>query len=83
MNLGKYTLTLLAQGETYPLEFDGSVAEPGWNDLGQFQLEQGEAQVVVSDETSGNVVIADAVRWRPLFDTKESLPDQLTQTTNK
>ncbi len=65
LNLGNYHLTLLAGGETYPLEFDGSVAEPGWNDLGRFVLQEGETQVVVTDETSGNVVIADAIRWRP------------------
>ena len=65
LNLGDYNLTLLAGGETYSLEFDGSVAEPGWNDLGQFELGEGEVQVVVTDETSGNVVIADAIRWRP------------------
>jgi len=46
-------------------QFDGSVAEPGWNDLGRFVLQEGETQVVVTDETSGNVVIADAIRWRP------------------
>ena len=67
LDLGKYNLRLLAGGQTYPLEFDASVAEPGWNDLGQFDLHQGETQVVVTDETSGNVIIADAIRWRPFL----------------
>ena len=72
MNLGVYNLTLLAGGETYTLEFDGSVAEPGWNDLGQFELDEGETQVVVTDKTSGTVVIADAIRWRPSLSDKQS-----------
>ena len=72
LNLGNYNLTLLADGETYLLEFDGSVAEPGWNDLGQFELHEGETQVVVTDETSGNVVIADAIRWRPSLSDNQS-----------
>ena len=55
-----------AGGERRKLEFDASAAESGWNSLGEFELPVGEARVLVSDETSGRVVIADAIRWRSL-----------------
>ena len=63
---GSYDLTLDAGGEQRELEFDASAAESGWNSLGEFELPAGEARVLVSDETSGRVVIADAIRWRSL-----------------
>jgi ABC-type transport system involved in multi-copper enzyme maturation permease subunit len=61
--IGTYDLSLRAGGEERSLEFDGSIAEAGWNTLGDFDLSQGEAKVIVSDESSGLVVIADAIRW--------------------
>ncbi len=63
---GTYDVTLDAGGEQRQLEFDASAAEPGWNSLGEFALSAGEARVLVSDETSGRLVIADAIRWRSL-----------------
>lgn len=60
---GTYDLTLRADGEARPLEFDGEAAETGWNELGEFYLPAGEARVEVSNQTSGRIVIADAVRW--------------------
>lgn len=63
---GTYDITLDAGGEQRQLEFDASAAEAGWNSLGEFELPAGEARVLVSDETSGRVVIADAIRWRSL-----------------
>ena len=47
------------------MEFDASAASIGWNDLGEFSLPAGEVSLVVSDRTSGSLVVADAVRWRP------------------
>ena len=63
-SLGTYDMTLKADGEDRPLEFDGAAAETGWNTLGEFYLSAGEARLEVSDETSGRLVIADAVRWQ-------------------
>ena len=45
---------------------DGAAAEAGWNTLGEFDLPQGEAKVVVSDLSSGRLVVADAIRWQPV-----------------
>ena len=62
--LGTYDMTLIANGEERSLEFDGAAAETGWNTLGEFHLSEGEARIEVSDQTSGRLVIADAVRWQ-------------------
>ena len=61
--LGTYDLTVVAGGEERTVEFDGAAAETGWNSLGEFDLQKGEAKVVVSNQSSGRLVIADAVRW--------------------
>ena len=44
--------------------FDTAQATPGWNHLGTYDLPAGPVQVVVSDAASGDVVVADAVRWQ-------------------
>ena len=62
-SLGTYDLTVVAGGEKRPVEFDGAAAETGWNPLGEFDLQGGEVKVVVSNQSSGRLVIADAVRW--------------------
>jgi hypothetical protein len=62
--VGTYDLTVVADGEERSLEFDAAAAEEGWNTLGEFDLSHGEAKVIMSDLTSGLVVIADAVRWQ-------------------
>ena len=61
--LGNYDLTVISGGKDHPLEFDGAAAESGWNVLGELDLQAGEATVVVSDLSSGQIVLADAVRW--------------------
>ena len=61
---GTYDLALIAGGEERALEFDAAAAETGWNTLGELDLSKGAARVVVSNETSGSVVIADAIRWQ-------------------
>ena len=49
-----------------PIEFDGSIAAEGWNHLGDFDLQSPHVALVVTDQTDGEVVVADAIRWRPL-----------------
>ena len=61
---GTYDLTLIAGGEERPLKLDGAAAARGWNELGEFSLPGGEVRIEVSDQTSGRLVIADAIRWR-------------------
>ena len=48
------------------MEFDGSIAEEGWNHLGDFDLRSTNVALVVTDRTDGDVVVVDAIRWRPL-----------------
>lgn len=38
-------------------------AELGWNLLGSYYFSQGKAKIEITDKTSGNLVIADAVKW--------------------
>ena len=70
-SLGSYDLTLTAGGEERPLEFDAAAAETGWNTLGEFNLSEGEARLEVSDQTSGRLVIADAIRWQSVSEDQE------------
>ena len=63
---GTYDVTLVAGHETRKLELDGAAAEAGWNALGEFELPEGAAKVVVSDLSSGRIVVADAIRWQPV-----------------
>ena len=53
-------------GETTVVEFDADEAVKGWNKLGEFDLEAGEVRVQVSDLTTGEIVVADAIRWTPV-----------------
>ncbi len=45
------------------VDFDAASATPGWNEIDAFDLTAGPVRVAVSDETSGNAVVADAIRW--------------------
>ena len=61
---GSFDLKIVANGEETPVEFDAGAAAIGWNNLGEFSLPAGEVSLLVSNETSGSLVVADAVRWR-------------------
>ena len=63
---GKYDMTLVADGMRQAVEFDAAVSTNGWNELGEFDLEAGPVTLEVSNQTTGNVVFADAIRWEPL-----------------
>ena len=43
---------------------DGGYAGIGWNDLGEFQLPAGKTDIKISNDTTGPIVIADAISWR-------------------
>ena len=64
--LDEYDMRLVANGESTSLEFDGASAEAGWNTLGEFDLGALTVSVVISNRTSGDVVLADAVHWQPV-----------------
>ena len=63
-----FDVKIVAAGEETPVEFDAEAAAIGWNDLGEFSLPEGEVSLEVSNRTSGSLVVADAVRWRPVED---------------
>lgn len=46
------------------IDFDAALGETGWNKLGEFDLPGGEVRLEMSNRTTGEVVVADAVRWR-------------------
>ena len=47
------------------IEFDAADADSGWNSLGMFEVASGTVRVSVTDETDGEYVVADAIRWTP------------------
>lgn len=57
---------LVHNGRKTPLSLDARHAVAGWNDIGVFPLPAGQVRVVISDKTSGDVVVADAIRWQRL-----------------
>ena len=60
---GTWNLVVEDDSGTHDVTFDAAEAETGWNSLGSFELADGEVRVVVSDETDGRLVVADAIRW--------------------
>ncbi len=63
---GEYEMTLVANGKRRAIEFDATASTDGWNEVGEFDLEAGAVSLEVSNKTTGNVVFADAIRWKPL-----------------
>ncbi len=67
---GTYHLTVEDASGSRELTFDAAAAEEGWSSLGELEMAAGEARVVLSDETDGRVVVADAIRFRPVGSTR-------------
>ena len=66
-SLGDYDLRLVdAEGHERQIDFDATAAEPGWNALGDFELDAGQVSLVVTNRTDGAAVVADAIRWTAL-----------------
>jgi hypothetical protein len=78
---GSYDLALRQNGDDRPIEFDAGAAEPGWSSLGDFLLDRGAVEVTLSDDTSGSVVIADALRFVSL-DAPTGSETETTGTTS-
>ena len=70
--VGQFSISLLLDGIAQKIEFDGSVATPGWNDLGDFNLPAGKVSLRISDDNSGAIAVADAIRWRPIGEAPSS-----------
>ena len=60
---GSYQLTVFHDDGEDVVNIDINSAEEGWNLVGTFYLSQGPTKVVLSNETEGRMVIADAVKW--------------------
>jgi hypothetical protein len=45
------------------ISLDYEHAERGWNNLGRFYLSHDTAKVVLTNKSSGRIVIGDAVKW--------------------
>ena len=63
LNLGAYDLELRNGGSSFPIDFDAQGAGVGWAVLGDFDLARGTVEIELSDDTTGRVVAADAVRF--------------------
>ena len=64
---GQYDMKLLVGEREHPVEFDASIAEWGWNHLGNFEVDTPDVRFVVSNLVgSGSVIYADAIRWTPV-----------------
>ena len=68
------TLATLAAAVETTVVFDVDAATPGWNRVGTFELAAGEVRLTVSNRSSGETVIADAIRWTRT-EGPPSLPD--------
>lgn len=60
---GSYDMTLLVGESRIPIAFDATLPGPGWNEVGEFDLPAGPLALAVSNRTSGESVVADAIRW--------------------
>ena len=48
------------------VDFDAGAGHTGWNTLGEFDIAGGPVRVEVTNQTDGQAVLADAIRWRRL-----------------
>lgn len=70
-NPGPYDMHLVSDGTPILIEFDGSAAVAGWNNLGEFELAAGEVRLVVTNRSIAQnddryTIVADAIRWLPV-----------------
>jgi hypothetical protein len=63
---GVWHLTIEHDSGTNETTLDLGQVETGWNSLGSFEIADGEVRVIVSDQTDGRLVVADAIRWVPV-----------------
>lgn len=62
-NYGSYHFMVFHDDGEDDVIIDVDKAEEGWNFLGTYYLSSGPAKVVLSNETDGKLVAADAVKW--------------------
>ena len=54
-----------SNGDEYNLNFNSDTGNEGWNILDKLNLPEGKVTVELSNDTDGNIVVADAVKWTP------------------
>jgi hypothetical protein len=62
---GTWGLEIRSSGEPHEVTFDAANADRGWNLVGAFELPAGDVTVVLGNDTDGDLVVADAIRWTP------------------
>ena len=62
---GTWHLAVGDDASRQEITFDSAAGSEGWNLVGTFDLPQGAVTVELSDETDGDIVVADAIRWSP------------------
>jgi len=72
---GSWKLVLDDGTGAQDIEFDAETHDSGWNSLGVFDIASGTVRLVVSNETEGNYVLADAIRWAPEKRTGEQVAE--------
>jgi len=65
-NWGVWHVAVVQGDQRHEIDFDAKEAPRGWNLVDVFDLNDGEVTVEFSDETTGMIVVADAVRWTPV-----------------
>lgn len=63
--LGTYDLRIVSDAGVVTPLFDGAAALPGWNKIGDFHLGAGRVAVMIGLRSSGQLIVADAIRWLP------------------
>jgi hypothetical protein len=55
-----------SNGNQHKTKFDSDAASQAqWNIVGNFEIPEGEISVTLSNQTDGQFVVADAIRWSP------------------
>jgi ABC-type transport system involved in multi-copper enzyme maturation permease subunit len=63
---GVWNLAVEDSSGARDVTFDAERADMGWNTVDSIALIDGEVTVELSDDTDGQIVVADAIRWVPV-----------------
>jgi hypothetical protein len=60
---GTWHLEVVSGNSREVVSYDASIANVGWNRIGEYRLPAGQVRVEFTDRTSGRMVVADAIAW--------------------
>lgn len=63
---GTVNLKIISGNKTEEISWDSLAGVPGWNIIGDYDLDAGDIAVEFSNQSDGRVVIADAISWSPV-----------------